>query len=412
MRRRPQRQRSAQARDSRADDHEVAHLYLLHGVLLLNYTGTCLPLEIPVQVVPPYVATVARGGLSHAGALVRAHVPASGRVIVLTSPRVRGLWGKTLDASLRKDGLDASVLELPDGEEHKNLAELAKLAEAMVAASADREALLLAFGGGVIGDVGGFLASVYMRGVRLLQVPTTLLAMVDSSLGGKTGVNLAAGKNLVGTFYHPRAILADPDVLATLPEREFRSGLAEAIKYGIIGATDLFTFIEQEAAALRACRPEPLEQLIAACLQEKARVVAADERESDLRRVLNFGHTLGHALESATGYTRYLHGEAVAWGMIATTRIAIRIGRLSEAQGTRIVGAILNVCAPLPALVDDAGLLLRHAASDKKTRAGRLHFVLPVAIGRVEIACGIDEAVIAAALQDAAAIAARAPVVR
>lgn len=370
-----------------------------------------MPLEIPVQVVPPYVATVWRGGLSHAGALARAHLPASGAVIVLTSPRIRGLWGERLEASLGAAGLRATVVELPDGEEHKNLAELAKLAEAMVASGADRAALLLAFGGGVIGDVGGFLASVYMRGVRLLHVPTTLLAMVDSSLGGKTGVNLTAGKNLVGTFYHPRAILADPDVLTTLPEREFRSGLAEAIKYGIIGAPELFAFIEQEAAALRACRPEPLEQLIAACLREKARVVAADERESDLRRVLNFGHTLGHALESATGYARYLHGEAVAWGMLATTRIAVRMGRLSEAEGARILAAMLSVCAPLPALVDDCGLLLRHAARDKKTRAGRLHFVLPVAVGRVEIASGIDDAVIAAALQDAAAIAARASAV-
>ncbi|MGH9484041.1 MAG: 3-dehydroquinate synthase, partial [Terriglobales bacterium] len=227
-----------------------------------------------------------------------------------------------------------------------------------------------------------------------------------SALGGKTGVNLAAGKNLVGSFYHPRAILADPAVLATLPPREFRSGLAEAAKYGIIGAPELFALIEEQASDLLGQQPEPLERLIAACLRQKARIVAADERESDLRRVLNFGHTLGHALESATGYTRFLHGEAVAWGMIVTTLMAVRLHRLPEPQGARIIAAILRVCAPLPPLLHDPDLLLRHAASDKKTRAGQLHFILPVAIGRVEMVAGIATDVITAALDDAASLAA------
>lgn len=352
----------------------------------------------------PYTAVVERGGLTRAGALVRSHLPQGGRVVVLTSPRIRGFWGAALEASLADEGLPFSVLELPDGEVHKNLASVARLAEAITATGADRHALLVAFGGGVIGDVGGLLASLYMRGIRLLHLPTTLLAMVDSSLGGKTGVNLAAGKNLVGTFHHPRAILADPALLATLPEREFRSGLAEAIKYGIIGSPDLFQRIEREAAALRRQEPEPLDLLIAACLEQKARVVAADERESDLRRVLNFGHTLGHALESATGYQRYLHGEAVAWGMLAVTRLAVRLGRLSEADGARIAGAIVNVCAPLPPLLEPPELVLCHAASDKKTRAGQLHFVLPTAMGAVTIAAGIPDAEVLAALRETASL--------
>lgn len=360
---------------------------------------------IPVSVVPAYSAVVEPGGLAQAGEQVRRWLPPMGLAAVVTNPTVRGFWGAALERSLTAARVRYAVLEMPDGEQFKNLAELGTLAEAMVGFGADRDALVLAFGGGVVGDVAGLLASLFMRGVALLQIPTTLLAMVDSSLGGKTGVNLSAGKNLVGTFLHPRAILADPGLLTTLPDREFRSGLAEAVKYGIITAPSLFEFLESEAAAVCAREPAALTRLIADCLEQKAAVVAADERESGRRRILNFGHTLGHALESATRYQRYLHGEAVAWGMLAATRLAVRTRRLPESEAQRIAGGILRLCAPLPALREDPVEILRHAAADKKSRAGQLHFILPSAIGHVDVVAGIDPPLVLASLAEAAALA-------
>ncbi|MGN6592754.1 MAG: 3-dehydroquinate synthase [Terriglobales bacterium] len=365
--------------------------------------------RIPVALAPPYDAEVAFGLLSQVGERVRTYRPAEGKVMVVTAPPIRKLWGAPLEAGLIAAGLPFHVLELPDGEAHKTLGDLETLAETMVAQGADRHALLLAFGGGVVGDVGAFLASIYMRGIPLVHVPTTLLAMVDSSLGGKTGVNLRSGKNLLGTFYHPRAILADPQVLKTLPDREYRSGLAEAIKYGIIADRALFDAMAGEAAALRRRDPAPLETVIPACLRHKAAVVVADEREGGRRQILNFGHTLGHALESATGYERYLHGEAVAWGMIAAARIAVHLRRLPESESQRIIAAILALCGPLPPLLEDPDLLLRHAASDKKARAGVLHFVLPSAIGAVEVVPGVPAAVIRTALAEAATLGSDSP---
>lgn len=356
-------------------------------------------ITVTVPLPTPYTAEIERGLLARAGEVLR-RVPApAGRVlVVVTTPAVRKHWGATLEQALGSQGLAARVLEMPDGEEHKNLQVLAQLAEAMAAAGADREAMVLALGGGVVGDVAGMLASIYMRGVELVQIPTTLVAMIDSALGGKTGVNLEAGKNLVGTFHHPRIILVDPAVLATLPEREYRSGMAEAVKYGIIGDAALFDFMEREAEALARRDAAALEPLIAACLRQKAAVVAADEREGGLRRVLNFGHTLGHALESATSYRVFLHGEAVAWGMLAAIGIAVRLDRLEAAEAERMSAAIERMCGPLPPIEVPGDLVLRHAARDKKARGGVLHFVLPAAIGRVEVVAGVPEGVVLDAL--------------
>ena len=363
-----------------------------------------VPVPLPAPDRAAYSAIVATGLLARAGALIRPRLPPAGKVFVVTTPTVRRLWGTPLLAGLAAAQISATVLEMPDGERHKTLATLQALAEAMVAAGADRDALVIALGGGVVGDVAAFLASVYMRGVALIQIPTTLVAMVDSSLGGKTAVNLEAGKNLLGTFYHPRAILVDPATLATLPPREYRSGLAEAIKYGIIADRKLFESIEAHAAALARADPQALEPLIAACLRQKAAVVVADEREGDLRRVLNFGHTLGHAIESATSYERFLHGESVAWGMIAAGQIALRLGRFHPDEARRMNAAILAVSGPLPPLALAPALILRHAASDKKARAGVLHFVLPTRIGQVEIASDVPSEVILAALADTQAL--------
>lgn len=358
--------------------------------------------RITVQLAPTaafsYAAHIEPGALARAGEFLRPHLPHGGRLVVISTPPVVGYWGAALEAGLRAAGLEPSLLTMPDGEPHKTLAELERLADALVRLGAGRDTLIAAFGGGMVGDVAAFLASVYMRGVALVQIPTTLLAMVDSSLGGKTAVNLAGGKNLVGTFYHPRLILADPRVLSTLPEREYRSGLAEAIKYGVIRDRALFEWIEAQAAALERREPEPLRHLIAACLRHKAEIVAADEREDGLRRILNFGHTLGHALESATGYTYFLHGEAVAWGMIAAGELAVALGRFPTEEAERMSALIGRLCRPLPPITASPSETLRHAASDKKAVAGELRFVLPRSIGAVEVVAGVPAATVLAAL--------------
>jgi len=241
------------------------------------------------------------------------------RVFILTSPPVWGLWGRKLTSTFA----DApTVLFIPAGETHKRMRTVERLCEELATAGADRDSLLIAFGGGIVGDITGFVAAIYMRGVRYVQVPSTLLAQVDSSVGGKTGVNLARGKNLVGAFNHPLAVFADIDLLGTLPARELRAGLQESVKAGVIRDARLFAYMEKNAAAILRGEPEALEHVVAASVRMKATVVGLDERESGLRMILNYGHTVGHAIEAATGYKKLLHGEAIGWGMIAALHIA------------------------------------------------------------------------------------------
>ncbi len=228
---------------------------------------------------------------------------------------------------------------MPNGERHKKLATVEKLCEQLSRLGADRNSVVVAFGGGVVGDVAGLVASLYMRGVDLVQIPTTVLAQVDASIGGKTAVNLRAGKNLVGTFHHPRVVLIDPAVLSTLPEREFRAGLYEALKCGVIGKPELFLALENVDIKKLRRDPVKLEWIIAESVKLKAEVVSSDERENGLRRVLNLGHTIGHALEAQTGYRHFLHGEAVAWGMIASAKIASAVGLLEDSGASRIADA-------------------------------------------------------------------------
>jgi 3-dehydroquinate synthase len=251
----------------------------------------------------------------------------------------------------------------------------------------------------VVGDVGGMLASVYMRGVELVQIPTTVQAQVDASVGGKTGVNLGAGKNLVGTFYQPMAVLIDPAVLATLPEREFRAGLYESLKAGVIGLPELFRVLEKTPIQTLRRDQKMLEWVIAESVKLKAQVVSADEREVGLRRVLNFGHTIGHALESATRYRDFLHGEAVAWGMIAATQIAFAMERIDGASARRIADAVRSL-GPLPAVATRSQRVIDLLRSDKKTRHGAVHFVLPREIGRVEIVNDVPGSVVRAAVDE------------
>ena len=304
-------------------------------------------------------------------------------VFVLTSPEIWSLWADAfLESFTHYD--PPTVLFLQPGEEHKRLRNVERLAEQLAECHADRSSLLIAFGGGIIGDLGGFLAAIFMRGIDYIQVPTTLLAQVDSSVGGKTGVNLQSGKNLVGSFHHPLAVIADTDVLQTLAARELRAGLFESVKAGIIRDAKLFAFMERNARAIRARDPEVIEHVVAASVRMKAEVVGIDEMENGLRMVLNYGHTLGHAIEAATRYKKLLHGEAVAWGMIAATRLGRARGTVTGAQASRIEKVIFDY-GPLPALRLPIDRLLDAATRDKKNRSGVRRFVLPSGIGNAVV---------------------------
>jgi 3-dehydroquinate synthase len=312
-------------------------------------------------------------------------LPSHAQVFVLTSPPIRKHWGGPLRKNLRKAGHEVELLMMPDGERAKNLAQLEKLGAKLMSYGADRHSVLVALGGGVVGDVGGFLASVFMRGIPVVQVPTTLLAQVDSAIGGKTGVNLAAGKNLLGTFYQPSAVLADPDVLATLPEREYRSGLFEAMKYGVIRNPAILDLMEENRQALLQRRSELLETLITECIRIKADVVSGDERESGERVILNFGHTVGHALEAETNYKRFLHGEAVGWGMIAASIIGVSMEVTEEKTAQRIIDLVLSY-GPLPKVDVNPKRVYGRLLADKKSVGGVPRFVLASAIGHTEVA--------------------------
>ena len=320
-------------------------------------------------------------------------------LFVVTVQPVRRKWGKKLLTSLTAAGFTAKIVEMPNGERHKKLATVEKLCEQLSRLGADRNSVVIAFGGGVVGDVASLMASLYMRGVDLVQIPTTVLAQVDASIGGKTGVNLRAGKNLVGTFHHPSVVLIDPAVLSTLPEREFQAGLYEALKCGVIGKPELFRALEN--VDLKKLRRDPvkLEWVITESVKLKAEVVSSDERENGLRRVLNLGHTIGHALEAQTGYRHFLHGEAVAWGMIASAKIASAVGLLENNAASRIAQAT-RALGPLPKVQSRSRDILRLLKSDKKTRNGVVHFVLPREIGRVEIANNVPEQVVIEAVDE------------
>ncbi len=327
---------------------------------------------------------VERGLLRSAAAALHDVVPARSRVFVITQPPVRKLWGSVLRKSFNKAGRKLEIVTMPDGERFKTLSQLEKLAAKLVSHGADRRSVILALGGGVVGDVAGFLASVFMRGIPVVQIPTTLVAQVDSAIGGKTGANLKSGKNLIGTFHQPFAVLADPDVLATLPEREYRSGLFEAMKYGVIRNPAIFELMEANSDALLRRDGSLLETLITECIRVKADVVSADERESGERRILNFGHTIGHALETETGYEQFLHGEAVAWGMIAATLIGAEIKTTEASTAERIVGLVRRY-GPLPTVNVEGESIVQRLLSDKKTVGGVPHFILPTGIGKVEV---------------------------
>ncbi|MCI0348065.1 MAG: 3-dehydroquinate synthase [Acidobacteriales bacterium] len=356
---------------------------------------------VTVQVKPEaYEVLIENGLLRQAGARMLAGFDRKPSLIsVVTVAPVRKHWESTLLASLKDARLEAHVVEMRDGERYKTLSSLEELAGKLVKRGADRHSAVVAFGGGVVGDVAGLLASVYMRGVSFAQVPTTFLAQVDAAIGGKTGVNMPVGKNLLGTFYQPRTVLVDPEVLATLPEREYRSGLYEALKCGIIRNREVFDFMQQERERILRRDADALKWLITECVKIKAEVVAADEREGDLRRILNFGHTIGHALEAETAYRQFLHGEAVAWGMVAASMIAAGMQKTSSETAQRIISAVLAY-APLPRVEARSKSIARRVLSDKKTVDGITHFILPREIGHVEIVRNVPDRAVLQAIEE------------
>jgi len=326
----------------------------------------------------------------------KADLGKSQRVLVVTSPEIWSLWGKKFLAAFPKNA-QPTTLFLPPGERFKRLSQVERLASELARAGADRSSLLIAFGGGIVGDLAGFLAAIYMRGIDYIQVPTTLLAQVDSSVGGKTGVNLAAGKNLIGSFHHPRAVFADIDVLQTLSDRDLRAGLFESVKAGMIRDPALFRFMEQNAGAILARDPAALERVITASIRMKANVVGIDERESGLRMILNYGHTVGHAIEAATAYKRLLHGEAIAWGMLAALQIALARKTVGPDQAQRIEQTILAY-GPLPAFRTTPTKLLAAAGRDKKNHAGTRRFILPKGIGNAIVVEDVTDAELRSAM--------------
>jgi 3-dehydroquinate synthase len=333
--------------------------------------------ETPSARYPVFVGT---GLLATLSKRIRALIQPT-QTFVLSSPPVWSLWGKQFLSSFPADA-QPTVLFLPPGEKAKRLKEIDRLAEELANAGADRASLLIAFGGGIVGDMGGFLAAIYMRGIPYVQVPTTLLAQVDSSVGGKTGANLGAGKNLVGAFHHPLAVFADVDVLRTLPANEMRAGLMEVVKAGIIRDPKLFRLLERRGAELTKPKVDAalLTDVVARSVAMKAAVVGEDERENGVRMILNLGHTIGHAIEAVTRYRVLLHGEAVGWGMLVAITIAAERGLLNTREQLR-AAELVRTLGRLPGFRASAEALLSASGRDKKNRGSKRRFILPQGIG-------------------------------
>lgn len=322
------------------------------------------------------------------------------RYVIVTDSNVNRLYGPTMQDGMERAGLKASVIEIPAGESSKNISVVMDVAGRLLAQGADRETMLVALGGGVVGDLTGFIASVYMRSVPYIQVPTTLIGQLDSAIGGKTAVDLPQGKNLLGTFYQPRAVFADVNFLDTLPDREFCNGLAEMIKYGIIEDENLFRRLEEDMDAVKSRDSALLLKIIETCCRIKKSIVEIDEGEHGLRRILNFGHTLGHALEAASEY-KLSHGEGVALGMIAAARLSTRMNYLPDDESDRVKSVIAK--AGLPTVIDAAFAtdeVIRRFRADKKKKDDVIHFVLIKKIGMPFVNASINEQQIGDVLEE------------
>jgi 3-dehydroquinate synthase len=342
----------------------------------------------------PYPVIIGQGTLGSLPQLLDQFAPRSRPVIVSSPP----IWELHRHA-FRKLPTARDPILVPDGERFKNLATVARVYEGLIQRDVDRAAVVIAVGGGVIGDLVGFAAATYLRGVRLVQAPTTLLAQVDSAVGGKVGVNHALGKNLIGAFHSPSFVVADSDLLTTLPRREFRAGLYEVVKYGVIASEPLLERVATSLTALFEREPQAVNAIVAESCRIKAGIVAADERESGLRRVLNFGHTVGHALEAVTKYKRYRHGEAVAYGMLAALALGTQRG-VTPADAERRVTDLITKLGPLPPVADlSAKELIATVRRDKKVVDGTLHFIAATRLGATTELTDVTEKELRAALQ-------------
>jgi 3-dehydroquinate synthase len=379
-----ERDRGTERRDAAADNEEIGlQIFVIVSPVLLDVGSRS----------GRYTVHIEPGSSSHITRLLnQARLPS--RRFVVSNPTVWRLHEEAFpDLSAEEPIL------LPDGERFKNLHTIGRIYDALIHAHADRASTIVAIGGGVLGDTAGFAAATYLRGVPVVQVPTTLLAQVDSSIGGKVGVNHAQGKNLIGAFHPPAIVVVDPLLLATLPRREFRAGLYEVIKYGVIASRDLFDRVARSLPALFKREPDALMPIVTESCRIKASVVEEDERETGVRRTLNFGHTAGHALEAVTKYRRFRHGEAVGYGMLVAAEIAVARGSM-RAKDRDALASLIAKMGPLPAVADvPVGELLDAIAHDKKVVAGQLHYVLPKAIGESEVVADVTKDEIAAGLR-------------
>jgi 3-dehydroquinate synthase len=326
------------------------------------------------------------GVVDRLSALLDEHKVGSRRFVV-SNPVIWRFHGPQIQRALGQ----AEPILIPDGERYKNLQSVSRIYDPLIKAHADRGSAVIAVGGGVIGDTAGFAAATYLRGITLVHVPTTLLAQVDSSIGGKVGVNHALGKNLIGAFHQPALVAIDPLLLATLPRREFRSGLYEVVKYGVIANRDLFDRVVKDTKAIFARSADVLTAVIVESCRIKADVVSKDERESGLRRILNFGHTVGHAIEAVTKYRRFRHGEAIAYGMLAAADLAVARGALAERE-RQALAALIAKLGPLPPIADlPIPDIMEAVRRDKKVVHGRLHFVIPIEIGATTTVDDVSE---------------------
>jgi 3-dehydroquinate synthase len=347
-----------------------------------------------------YSIKIGKGLLAKLGAECRA-LGLGKRCAIITDTRVNRRYGAAAVKSLRAAGFDPVIITFTAGEKQKNLRNVHACYDQLAKHRLERKSFVVALGGGVVGDLGGFVAATYLRGIPFVQVPTTLLAQVDSSVGGKVGVNLKAGKNLVGAFYQPRFVLCDLDTLGSLPMREYRAGLAEVIKYGIIWDTKLFHELERQMPSLLKRDPATLSRVIARSCQIKAAVVAQDKKEGGLRAILNFGHTIGHAIEAVSSYGKFLHGEAISIGQVAAARISSERLNLAPHHVTRIAGLFKAAGLPLrlpnvtPAM---QRRLLDAMRLDKKVSGGEIQFVLARRIGSVEYGCRVPQPALKQAL--------------
>ena len=366
----------------------------LNAVTTVSSAGSGNPIRIDVGTPSRrYAVTLDDGALDRVGRVLD-DLAVPKRRFIVSSPSVWRLHGTRVARGAR--GLEPILV--PDGERYKQLATVTRIYDALVKATADRQSTIVTFGGGVIGDMAGFAASTYLRGVALVHIPTTLLAQVDSAIGGKVGVNHPLGKNLIGSFYQPHGVLIDPSVLATLPRREFRAGLYEVVKYGVTSSPALFDRIGRDLPAIFDREPAALTPIIAESCQIKAAVVTADEQEAGPRRILNFGHTAGHAIEAVTNYRRFRHGEAVAFGMLVAAEIGTARGAMAAGDYQALADLIARL-GPLPPVADlSAAQMLDAIRHDKKVVAGTLHFVLPTAIGATAIVDDVTEKEMKAAM--------------